>query len=67
MMLHHIHIVNLSPKRHHKITERVDNTTVPSNLAPSEFSTLYVSRDRPRPAEFYFSSSPQRPFHMTEP
>jgi len=45
-------IVTLGPRRHHKITERVDNAVVPSNLAPSEFSPLYASCDEPGPTEF---------------
>jgi len=49
-------IVDLGPRRYLKITERVDNTVVPSNLAPSEFSPLYASCDEPGPAEFLFSS-----------
>ena len=48
-------IVNLGPRRYHKFTERVDNTIVPSNLAPSEFSPPYASCDEPGPAEFLFS------------
>jgi len=39
--------VNLGPRRYHKITERVGNTVVPSNLAPSEFSPPYASYDEP--------------------
>jgi len=47
------HIMNLGPRRHHRTTERVDNTYVPSSVAPSEFSSLYVSRVRPGPAESF--------------
>ena len=54
-------IVNLGPRRHHKITERVENIIVPSNLAPSESSPLYASRDRPGPAEPLFSSRTPNP------
>jgi len=32
------YIVNLVPKRQYGITERIDNTIVPPNVAPSEFS-----------------------------
>jgi len=48
-------VVNLGPRRYHKITERVDNTVVPSNLAPSESNPLYASCVEPGPAEFLFS------------
>jgi len=48
-------IVNLGPRRYHKITERVDNTVVPSNVAPGEFSLPYASCDELGPAEFLFS------------
>ena len=48
-------IVNLGPRRYHRITERVDNTVAPSDLAPSEFSPPYASCDEPGPAEFLFS------------
>ena len=47
--------VNLGPRRYHNIMERVDNTIVPSNLAPSEFNPLYASCDEPGPTEFLFS------------
>jgi len=47
-------IVNLGPRRYHKITERVDNTVVPSNLAPSEFCPLYANCNEPGPTEFLF-------------
>ena len=58
-------IVSLGPRRHHKITERVDNTVVPSNLAPSEFSPLYASCDEPGPTEFLFSLRTPTPIaHM---
>ena len=39
--------VNLGPRSYHNITERVDNTVVSSNLAPSEFNPLYASCDEP--------------------
>jgi len=59
------HIVNLGPSRYHRITERVDNTTVPLNVAPSEFSPLYASCDGPGPAESLFSSRMPTPItHM---
>jgi len=58
-------IVNLGPRRFHKITEQVDNTVVPSNLAPSEFSPLYASCDEPGLAEFLFSLRTPTPIaHM---
>ena len=47
-------IVNFGPRRYREITERVDNTVVPSNLAPSELSLLYASCDEPGPTEFLF-------------
>jgi len=47
------HIMNLGPRRHHRTTERVDNTSVPSSVAPSEFSTLCASRAGPGPAESF--------------
>ena len=58
-------IVNLGPRRYHKITERVDNTVVSSNLAPSEFSPLYASCNEPGPTEFLFSLRTPTPIaHM---
>ena len=49
------YIVNLVPKRQYGITEQIDNTIVPPNVAPSEFSQLYASRAGPGPAESLFS------------
>ena len=58
-------IVNLGPRRYREITERVDNTVVPSNLAPSELSLLYTSCDEPGPTEFLFSLRTPTPIaHM---
>ena len=52
-------------RSYHKITERVDNTVVPSNLAPSEFSPLYASCNEPGPTEFLFSLRTPTPIaHM---
>jgi len=50
------HIVNLGPKRHYGITERIDNTIVPPSVAPSEFSPLHASHDELGPTKFLFSS-----------
>jgi len=55
-------IVNLGPKRQYRITERVDNTTVPPSVAPSELST---SHDGSGPSESLFSSRTPTPItHM---
>jgi len=47
------HIMNPGPRHHRRTTERVDNTSVSSSVAPSEFSTLCASRAGPRPAESF--------------
>jgi len=58
-------IVNLGPKRQYGITERIDNTTVPPNVALSEFSSLHASRDELGPTEFLFSSRIPTPINHT--
>jgi len=57
--------VNLGPKHQYRITERVDYTTVPPSVAPSEFRPVYASCNQPRPTESLYSSRTPTPItHM---
>jgi len=64
LMIPH-HIVNLGPKRQYGIMKRIDNTTVPPSVAPSEFSPPHASRDELGPTEFLFSSRMPPPINCT--